>query len=193
MAEHVVLVDRDGAPIGVAPKLEAHERGVLHRAVSVMVFDGAGCVLLQRRALEKYHSGNLWSNTCCGHPRPGELALEAAQRRLHEEMGLATPLARAFTFRYREALSGGLTEHEIDHVFVGIGAEDPVPDESEVGDWAWVPLEMLEADLAAHPEQYTAWLPHLLRAMSRHTRETRAALAHARRRRGRSRQMEMSP
>lgn len=193
MAEQVVLVNRDGARLGVAPKLDAHERGALHRAVSVMVFDGAGCVLLQRRALDKYHSGGLWSNACCGHPRPGEFSLNAARRRLREEMGLATPLARAFTFCYHEELSGGLTEHEIDHVFVGIGTEDPVPDDREVADWAWVPLEMLETDLAAHPEQYTAWLPHLLHAMTRHSGETRAAMAAARKRRPRARPLEMTP
>lgn len=156
--ELVVLVDDADAPVGTAPKLDAHRSGALHRAMSVFVTDGNGNLLLQQRAAGKYHSPRLWTNTCCGHPRPDEAPIDAAARRLQEEMGIQCRLAHAGTFRYHARLDGGLIEHEIDHVFVGRWRGRPSPDPSEVGAWRWAPLETLRADLAAHPELYTAWL-----------------------------------
>lgn len=156
--EHVVLVDDADREVGIAPKLGAHRSGALHRAMSVFVTDGDGNLLLQQRAAGKYHSPRLWTNTCCGHPRPDEATIDAAARRLHEEMGIQCRLEHAGTFRYRAALDGGLVEHEIDHVFVGRWRGRPTPEPSEVEGWRWVPVETLRADLAAHPERYTAWL-----------------------------------
>jgi len=155
--EHVVLVDASDNAIGRAPKLEAHRQGLLHRAVSVFVFRPSGELLIQRRALDKYHSGGRWANTCCGHPRPGESPEEAATRRLHEEMGLACPLEHAFSFVYRAALQGGLVEHEFDHVFVGTTTEEPRPDAREVNEWRAISPVELTRELADDPDTFAAW------------------------------------
>ena len=149
--EHVVLVDERDVAIGTQEKLRAHRDAALHRAVSVFVFDGSGAMLLQRRAAGKYHSGGLWSNAACGHPRPGETPADAPHRRLREEMGIDCPLAPAFTFTYRAELGAGLVEHEVDHVFVGRSGADPAPDPGEVDGWRWVALDAVRADLAAIP------------------------------------------
>jgi isopentenyl-diphosphate delta-isomerase len=127
--------------------------------VSVFVFNSEGELLLQRRAPQKYHSGGLWSNTCCGHPRPGEDNQAAAVRRLKEEMGLSPPLGYAFEFTYRAALGSGLTEHELDHVFLGFTDESPYPDPEEVEDWRWVSLDDLRRELTTGPARFTAWFP----------------------------------
>ena len=166
MNERVILVDERDRPAGEAEKLEVHRQGRLHRAFSVFVLDGSGRVLLQRRATGKYHSGRLWSNTCCGHPRPGEDTLAAAGRRLAEEMGFQCPLKPAGAFVYRAPL-GDLVEHEYDHVFRGRFDGDPRPDPAEVEAWQWMPLEALEAELAARPEDYTVWLPEALKRLRR--------------------------
>lgn len=161
MAEEVVLVDEMDREAGVASKLAAHEDGGrLHRAFSVFVFDSAGRVLLQRRAEEKYHFGGLWSNACCGHPRPGEDVREAASRRLWEEMGISPELEPATSFVY-EAFdpASGLTEREYDHVFFGRYDGEPVPDPGEAEGWAWSDPEELAADLAERPGGYTPWFP----------------------------------
>ena len=164
----LVLVDADDVAIGVAPKLDVHRDGRLHRAVSVMLFDGAGRMLLQRRAHGKYHSGGLWSNTACGHPRPGESVLDAARRRLRVELGVdAGELAVAGRFVYRAELEHGLVEHEIDHVVVGRWSGDPRPDASEVSEWAWVSPEDLLRQLQADPARYSAWLAEVLRCALR--------------------------
>lgn len=155
----VVLVDARDVPVGTAGKLRAHEEGLLHRAFSVFVFDREGSLLLQRRADGKYHSGGLWSNTCCSHPRPGEPVEEAAHRRLREEMGFDCALAGAGHFTYRAGLGNGLIEHELDHVFSGVWSGVPHPDPAEVGAWKWCPVGVLEAALRDHPETFTAWLP----------------------------------
>jgi isopentenyl-diphosphate Delta-isomerase len=155
--EEVILVDEDDREIGTAPKLQAHVDGALHRAFSVFVFNSEGEVLLQRRANDKYHSGGLWTNTCCSHPRPGEATADAARRRLEEEMGLTLPLQRVFSFTYRSRFEDGLWEHELDHVFIGYTDRDPVPDRSEVGAWRWVRVEEVAAEMAAHPERFTVW------------------------------------
>ena len=171
--EHVILVDERDAPVGVAEKLEAHRAGALHRAFSVFVQDRAGQVLLQRRAEAKYHSGGLWSNTCCGHPRPGEDTRAAATRRLREEMGVACALEAVGGFVYRARL-GELTEHEFDHVFAGRFDGDPRPDPAEVVEWRWMNLDALTRDLEARPERYTVWLVNALSVYSATSRRDSA-------------------
>ena len=155
--DEVILVNAQDEQVGVAPKMHVHREGLLHRAVSVFLFDVEGRVLLQRRALAKYHSGGLWSNTCCGHPRPGESSIEAARRRLHEEMGVTCAVMPAFEFVYRAELPNGLVEYELDHVFVGWFDGEPIPDPAEVTEWRWAALEAILADYALHPGGYTAW------------------------------------
>lgn len=160
----VVLVDENDQPIGSAPKLEVHERGLLHRAVSLLLRDDMGRFLLQRRAADKYHSGGLWSNTCCGHPRPGESIENAALRRLRAEMGiLECRVRRVSSFLYRTAVGNGLVEHEVDHVVVGEWTGEPTPNPSEVSEWRWVSEAALHADLAVNPDRYTPWLAGVLR------------------------------
>ena len=135
-ADALVLVDGDDVPLGTAPKLDVHRDGRLHRAVSVLLFDDDGRVLLQRRAAAKYHSAGLWANTACGHPRPGETVLDAARRRLRAEMGIDAPaLTVAGRFVYRAQLDAGLVEHELDHVVVGRWSGMPNPDAGEVSSW----------------------------------------------------------
>lgn len=163
MSSHVVLVNKDDHPLGTAEKLRAHTEGWLHRAVSVFIFDEDGRLLIQQRAKEKYHSGGLWSNTCCSHPYPGETPVTAAGRRLHEEMGFSCNLTPAFHFTYWAPVGTGLTEHEYDHVFVGRVDDVAInPDPTEVAEWAWVSPTSLQKMVATHPEQYTVWFRRLL-------------------------------
>ena len=157
MNEQVVLVDGNDVELGLMPKLDAHKHGVLHRAFSVFIFNSAGEMLLQQRALDKYHSGGLWSNACCSHPRPGESNVDAAARRLYEEMGIKCTLTEAFSFVYRSELENGLIEHEFDHVFVGVSDDEPQPDPIEVGSWCYLKHEALSGMINDHPEQYTEW------------------------------------
>ncbi|ALK10366.1 isopentenyl-diphosphate Delta-isomerase [Blastochloris viridis] len=159
-SEHVVLLDGADLPIGTAEKLDAHRQGLKHLAISVIVRDGAGRWLLQRRAAGKYHSGGLWTNTCCSHPRPGEAVPAAAARRLVEEMGIACPLELAFVTTYRAAVEPDLIEHEVVHVFLGTydGAISPDPD--EVDAWRWVAVAELVEDIDARPDAYTVWFRH---------------------------------
>jgi isopentenyl-diphosphate Delta-isomerase len=159
LMEYIVLVDAQDRALGTAEKLEVHRSGRLHRAFSVFVLDGENRMLLQQRAAEKYHSGGLWSNTCCGHPKPQEDVMVAAKRRLVEEMGLHCELVLVATFVYRAELDGGLTEHEVDHVFVGRCDQDPTCDPREVQAWQWIRTKDLRYALAEHPERYTPWLP----------------------------------
>jgi isopentenyl-diphosphate delta-isomerase len=161
--ERVILVDREDRPIGTAPKLGAHVEGRLHRAFSVLIDDGGGNLLLQRRAAGKYHSGGLWTNACCGHPRPGEDTQLAAQRRLAEEMGFSCPIVPMQTVVYRADVGGGLIEHEYVHLFAGRwhGAVVPDPDEAEAH--AWRDFNSVTADAAARPYRYTAWFRLYLR------------------------------
>jgi isopentenyl-diphosphate Delta-isomerase len=156
-AEHVVLVDADDRPIGSAEKLRAHREGLLHRAFSVFVMNRTGAMLLQRRAADKYHSGGLWSNTCCSHPRPGEPIAAAAGRRLREEMGFTCALRPVHRFVYRAELDGGMIEHECDTVLVGHYDGVPSPDPAEVGGWRWTHPDAIARELAAAPERFTAW------------------------------------
>lgn len=162
-SEHVILVDPADREIGTAEKLEAHQKGWLHRAFSVFVFNPAGQLLLQRRHPAKYHSGGLWSNTCCSHPRPGEPVDAAAHRRLQEEMGFHCSLEWVSRFVYEAALDDGLREHEVDHVFVGTFDGHPSPDDREVSEWRWADVSSVQRELTAHPTQFTHWFPLALR------------------------------
>ncbi|MEO8590693.1 MAG: isopentenyl-diphosphate Delta-isomerase [Flavobacteriales bacterium] len=156
--EQVVLVNEQDEVLGTMGKLEAHEKGVLHRAFSVFIFDQAGRLLLQRRASDKYHSAGLWTNTCCSHPRPGEELGTAGQRRLQEEMGIDCPLTARFHFIYRASFENGLHEFELDHVLFGQHDGPPDPDPREVQEWRYVDLDELSGELNRTPERFTAWL-----------------------------------
>ena len=154
---YVVLVDAEDHPVGVCAKQEVHELGLLHRAVSVFVFNKAGEMLLQQRAQHKYHSGGLWSNAACSHPEPGEQTCAAASRRLMEEMGLNYRVRFAFRFLYRAELGNGLIEHELDHIYFVLTDENPHPAPAEVMGWRWIAEAALAQEAAEHPERFTAW------------------------------------
>ncbi len=155
--EKVVLVDKNDMETGTMEKIEAHKKGVLHRAFSVFLVNSRGELLLQRRAAGKYHSPGLWTNTCCSHPRPGEDVEAAAKRRLYEEMGMDGLLHKSFSFIYRAEFDNGLTEHEFDHVFIGISDEEPLPDRDEVDGFIYADLDELDEDMKANPGKYTVW------------------------------------
>ncbi|MBX9589501.1 MAG: isopentenyl-diphosphate Delta-isomerase [Hyphomonadaceae bacterium] len=156
-ADAVILVDADDRAIGTMAKLEAHRRGLLHRAVSVFVLDSSNRVLLQQRAPGKYHSGGLWTNTCCSHPRPGEGVAKAGARRLVEEMGVACSLTSLFQMRYRAQVSNGLVEHELVHVLIGRFDGAPAPNPSEVMAWRWMAPTEIARDVDKRPDAYTVW------------------------------------
>jgi isopentenyl-diphosphate delta-isomerase len=157
--ENVVLIDEEDLALGSGEKLDVHRTGVLHRAFSVFAFNAAGELLLQRRALTKYHSGGLWTNTACGHPRPGEATDHAARRRLFEEMGVGCgELEHAGILRYRAEIAD-LVENELDHLLVTSVSGEPAPDPEEVVEWRFVPLDELDAWIAASREDFTAWFP----------------------------------
>jgi len=153
----VVLVDESDQERGIMDKMEAHRKAELHRAFSVFIFNQAGDMLLQQRALSKYHSGGLWTNACCSHPLPGETAAAGAIRRLNEEMGFTTTVQPAFTFLYKAPFDNGLTEHEFDHVFIGEYDGVIHPDPAEVQDFCYRSLEEIESSLQSHPQRFTAW------------------------------------
>lgn len=155
--EQVILVDEHDVLTGTMEKMAAHEKAVLHRAFSVFIFNAQGDLLLQQRAKEKYHSGGLWTNSCCSHPRPGEDTSTAATRRLREELGFETPLEKIFDFVYKADFDNGLTEHEFDHVFVGYYNGEINPDEKEVSDYVYVPMQQIEEAMQTDPAAYTAW------------------------------------
>lgn len=169
--EVVVLVDVHDNEVGTAPKLQAHREGRLHRAISVFVFNRSGEMLLQRRAGGKYHSGGLWSNTCCTHPRPGENPHRAAKRRLAEEMGIACELSESFAFIYRAEVEPDLVEHELDYVYVGITADNPEPDPTEVDGWRWATPEQVTRELLETPQRFTAWFPIAFTELERRLEE----------------------
>ena len=156
-AAMLITVDTQDRETGRVDKMTAHRNGILHRAFSIFVFDEDNRLLLQRRARRKYHSGGLWSNTCCSHPRAGESLLDSAHRRLREEMGFDCGLEAAFGFVYRATLDAGLVEHEFDHVIVGRFQGIPVPDPHEVDDWKWESLPAIQAQFAKRPAAFTAW------------------------------------
>jgi isopentenyl-diphosphate delta-isomerase len=158
MEEQVILVDIEDLPVGTMPKMLAHEQGVLHRAFSNFIFNSEGELLLQQRALHKYHSAGKWTNTCCSHPKPGELTLDAAKRRLKEEMGMECNLIYGFNFLYKAIFDNGLIEHELDHVFFGVTDQRPIINLDEVASFKYVKLAELNKNIIENPEDYTAWL-----------------------------------
>ncbi|MGS2727166.1 isopentenyl-diphosphate Delta-isomerase [Psychroserpens sp. BH13MA-6] len=155
--ERVILVNEHDEPIGTMPKMEAHEKALLHRAFSVFVFNNKNELMLQQRAKHKYHSPLLWTNTCCSHQRVGESNIEAGKRRLMEEMGFVTELKETTSFIYKAPFDNGLTEHEFDHIMVGQFNEAPHINPNEVEAWKWMSLEAVKSDMEQHPEIYTAW------------------------------------
>jgi isopentenyl-diphosphate delta-isomerase len=157
MTDYVILVDTHDTPVGQMEKMEAHLKGELHRALSVLVFNSNGEMLLQQRAFSKYHTPGLWSNTACSHPRPEEDSLGAATRRLGEEMGFTTELQKSFDFIYKAHFDNGLIEHEFDHVFFGSFDGVPVINPVEANDYKWVKPDLLMEDMRSKPENYTVW------------------------------------
>ena len=155
--EKVILVDENDDPVGECEKLEAHRNGLLHRAFSVFIFNHKGDMLLQKRAAGKYHSPSLWSNACCGHPRPGEETISAGQRRLKEELGIHCELQEKYNFIYRVKFENGLAEHEFDHILVGYFDGKPQPDPAEASDWKTIAVNELMMDLQINPGNYTHW------------------------------------
>jgi isopentenyl-diphosphate Delta-isomerase len=175
MMEKVILVDESDNMIGEMEKMEAHRKGVLHRAFSVFVLDGSNRLLLHRRALEKYHSPGLWTNTCCSHPRAGESVPAAAHRRLMEEMGFDCPLDDVFTFIYHAEFDNGLTEHELDHVLIGFSEEKPVINTDEVHEYKWMSLPEIETSIRANPGIYTIWFRIAFKKVTEYLKEMKAS------------------
>ncbi len=155
--EKVILVNENDEPVGLMPKLEAHEKALLHRAFSVFILNEQNEIMLQQRAQHKYHSPLLWTNTCCSHQREGESNVEAGTRRLQEEMGFSVPLKELFHFIYKAPFDNGLTEHELDHVMIGYYNDEPVINPDEVEAWKWMKIEEVKEDMIRHPEKYTVW------------------------------------
>jgi isopentenyl-diphosphate delta-isomerase len=164
----VILVDNNDNAVGTMEKIEAHRLGMLHRAVSVFIIDQKQKWILQKRAYDKYHSMGLWTNTCCTHPFPGESNLDAARRRLKEEMGISCNLEELFTFAYKEKLDNELIENEFDHVFVGISEDDPVINISEVDDWERISFDELHLDIQNNPGSYTYWFKEIYQDVHSH-------------------------
>jgi len=160
--EYVTLVDSNDNEIGSEEKLSAHTQGLLHRAFSILLFDTNQRIILQKRAITKYHSGGLWTNACCGHPRPGESTLAAATRRLGEELNIETPLKHLFSFQYQCSFENGLIEHEFDHVFVGTYPSSINPNPLEVAEIKQIGMHELVADIKANPLSYTEWFKLLI-------------------------------
>ena len=166
--EYVVLVTKDDKPLGTMEKMEAHEKGVLHRAFSIFIFNSQKQLLMQRRAMEKYHSPGLWTNTVCSHPRSGEDVLDAGNRRLEEEMGLKSELSELFSFLYKADVGDGLKEHEFDHVLTGVTDEKPIPNPQEVSEYKYVDFDWVVKDVAENPETYTEWFKIALKELKKH-------------------------
>lgn len=162
MQEFVILVDSNDNEIGSMEKMKTHEQKLLHRAFSVLIFNDKNELLLQQRAIDKYHSGGLWTNTCCSHPRPGESVEDAAKRRLQEEMGFECELKKVFDFIYKADFENGLTEHEFDHVLTGRFSGEPVINKAEVENWKYISIDDLNQNMQDHPEEYTPWFKILM-------------------------------
>lgn len=167
--EMVILVDHNDVAIGTMEKMEAHRRGELHRAFSIIVFNSKGEILLQKRALHKYHSGGLWTNACCSHPQPGEKMEDAARRRLREEMGIDLQPEYAYKFIYKTDLDQNLVEHEYDHVYKATFNGEPSINKAEVDDWKFVDLAWLKTDVTRNPEAYTYWFKLILNHPALHS------------------------
>jgi isopentenyl-diphosphate delta-isomerase len=172
MSEYLILVDENDKQWGKLEKLMVHKLGLLHRAFSVFIFNLKGELILQQRADCKYHSGGLWTNTCCSHPRFGEELSWAIERRLQEEMGMNCETEFAFNFVYKSEFENGLIEHEFDHVYFGISEQIPTPEKQEVQNWEYVTIDNLEVDLLNHPEKYTVWLKVCFPQVKKYYHET---------------------
>ena len=170
--EQVILVNENDEQIGLMPKMEAHEKAVLHRAFSVFIFNSNNELMLQQRAANKYHSPLLWTNTCCSHQRDGETNIEAGTRRLQEEMGFTTSLKETTSFIYKAPFDNGLTEHELDHIMVGYYEQAPVINPDEVENWKWMPLEDVRTEISVQPELYTAWFKIIFEKFYEHINTT---------------------
>ena len=171
MKNHVILVNNEDQQTGTMEKLEAHQKALLHRAISVFIMNKNGEWLLQQRAKDKYHSSSLWSNTSCTHPFPGESNLDAAKRRLQEEMGIQCELQKIFDFIYKEPLDNELTEHEFDHVFIGISDELPKLNTNEVMDYKYISYSDLMSDLETNPHSYTVWFKKIVNRVYQYLHE----------------------
>lgn len=167
-ASHVILVDEFDNELGTMEKLEAHEKGLLHRAFSIFLFNDQGEMLLQKRAAEKYHCGDLWSNTCCSHPVKDVPIHTCLQNKLFQEMGIHAPVTKAFDYTYRALMANGLIEHEYDHVYLGRFNGIPAPNPDEVSEWRYASMDEVSRDLAQRPENYTAWFRLLFEPLSQH-------------------------
>lgn len=163
MKERVVLVDKAGNEIGCEDKIAVHVNGALHRAFSIFVFSSQGKLLIQQRNWSKYHTPGLWSNTCCSHPRPGEVLAQAVRRRLIEEMGFVCDLVEMFTCRYELMLDNNMIEHELNHVFIGCYDGDPLPDPAEVEDWRWQNMQDLSGEVSRSPDLFTPWFKLMMK------------------------------
>jgi isopentenyl-diphosphate delta-isomerase len=168
MNEQVILVNEHDVQTGTMPKLEAHQKGLLHRAISVFIFNSQGELLLQQRALGKYHSAGLWSNTCCSHPRPGETPLAAAERRIQEEMGISVSLSFLYTFQYRADLENELIEHELDHVFWTVSDQAPQINPEEVVNFRYITIPDLLHSIEEFPQNYSEWFKICLEDVLHH-------------------------
>lgn len=155
--EYVILVDENDNELGVMEKMQAHSEGLLHRAFSIFIFNEKEELLLQQRALSKYHSGGLWTNTCCSHPRPNETVKDAAYRRLFEEMGMSCELKIKTNFIYKTSFGNGLTEHELDYVLIGKSNQKPIINIDEVESYEWKAISAIKKELTTHPGKYTSW------------------------------------
>ena len=156
MEENVILVDKNDTQIGLMSKLDAHKKGILHRAFSAFILNNNNEIMLQKRAYNKYHSAGLWTNTCCSHQREGENSIEAGKRRLEEEMGFETELKIITSFIYKVKFENGLTEHELDYLLIGKFFKSPVINKQEVADWKWMGIELIADDIKLNPNKYTS-------------------------------------
>ena len=172
MIEKVILVDKNDNEVGTMEKQEAHVKGLLHRAFSVFIFNDKNELLLQRRAVNKYHSGGLWTNTCCSHPRQNEKTKDAAKRRLLEEMGMRSTLKKQFDFVYKAKLDNNLYEHEFDHVFFGFTNDLPIINPEEVEEYTYKTLEDIGNEMKAIPDKYTEWFKICFREVVNSHRNT---------------------
>ena len=169
--EKVILVNENDEAIGLMPKMEAHEKALLHRAFSVFILNDKNEIMLQKRAAHKYHSPSLWTNTCCSHQRDGEDSIQAGERRLKEEMGFSVPLKELFSFIYKAPFDNGLTEHELDHVLIGHYNDPPEINPDEVSDYCYKSLEAIKEDIAIKPESYTVWFKIIFEKFYEHLKK----------------------
>lgn len=171
--ERVILVNENDEQVGTMPKMEAHEKALLHRAFSVFVFNDKKELMVQQRAAHKYHSPLLWTNTCCSHQREGESNIEAGKRRLMEEMGFMTNLEESISFIYKAPFDNGLTEHEYDHILIGNFNGSPNINLDEVASWKWMGLEAIRSDMSINPASYTEWFKIIFQKFYQHINITK--------------------